>query len=163
MLVRSTYNRVYVYASQNVRQLRRWHIFRAITTGKRITKLSDDPATSNCISCAVILIAKNVTDSSDRATTILNTVEYALTSAITLTDRAKCLPFNLVMTISVEQRRRCRRNLADEGSFKEVANTDFHGRYVFAGQGYIPNLLTRHMHTKEALQNRRSTCPKFLT
>ena len=142
MLVRSTYNsRLRYMSSQNVKTASEMaHLQEQITTGKRITKLSDDPwATSELHQLRRDIDRQEMyTNSSDRATTILNTVEYALTSAITLTDRAKMLAVQFGNDTYGEDQRKAGAEeiLLMKDRLKEVANTDFHGRYVFAGQKY---------------------------
>jgi flagellar hook-associated protein 3 FlgL len=111
-----------------------------ISTGKKINNLSDQPwATSELHQLRRgIQDQHHYRDASSRAVSLLTTTEYALTAAMDIVDRARVLSIQMANdTYSPEQRA----SAAEEVLFLkehllDVANTEFHGRYVFSGAAY---------------------------
>ena len=142
MIIRSTFHsRLRYLSSQNMRTASELgNLHEQITTGKRITKLSDEPwAVSELHQLREGLETQAIhKDSSNRAATILNTKEYALTAGINIVDRAKMLAVQYGNdTYSLQELESgAEEILMMKDRMREIANTDFHGRYLFAGEAY---------------------------
>jgi flagellar hook-associated protein 3 FlgL len=111
-----------------------------ISTGKKIINLSDKPwATSELHQLRRgIQDQTHYQDAANRSMSLLATTEYALTSAIEIVDRARMLSVQLgSATYSAEERGAAAQEvLFMKEHLLDVANTEFHGRYIFSGEAY---------------------------
>jgi flagellar hook-associated protein 3 FlgL len=143
MLVRTTFNsRLRYMARSNVRtaaQLSKLH--EKITTGKRINRLSDEPWSSSELHQLRrgIKQQRYYKDAATRGLAMLGTIDTALSSALTLVDRAKSLAVQLSNDSynAVEREGAAVEVEMMKDRLKEIANTDFHGRYIFGGMNYV--------------------------
>jgi len=111
-----------------------------ISTGKKILKLSDEP----WVTSELHQLRRGIQDqeqyanASNRSLSLLTTVEYALTAAMDLTDRAKTRAIQLGSdTYSAEDRNAAAQEiLFMKEHLLDIANTEFNGRFVFSGQAY---------------------------
>ena len=142
MLIRSTFHSRIQYMSSTTMKtgVELAKVNAQISSGKEILKLSDEPwATSELHQLRRgIQEQTQYQDASSRAMSLLSTIEYGLTSGINILDRAKMLAVQLGNdTYNAEDRAAA----AEEVLFMkehmlDVANTEFHGRFIFAGLSY---------------------------
>lgn len=142
MLIRSTFHSRIQYMSRTTMKTGTdlAKVNQQISTGKKIVNLSDAPwATSELHQLRRgIQDQQHYADASNRSMSLLSTTEYALTSAIEIVDRARMLSVQLgTDTYSAEDRASAAQEvLFMKEHLLDVANTEFHGRYVFSGAAY---------------------------
>ena len=142
MLIRSTFHSRLQYMSSATSKTGAdiAHVNAQISTGKRILNLSDEPwATSELHQLRRgIQDQRHYEDSCHRAMSLMTTMEYSITGAMNLVDRAKTLAIQLGNdTYSIDQRQAAAEEvLLMKDRLVALANTEFNGRYIFSGQAY---------------------------
>ena len=142
MIIRSTFSsRLRYLSGQTMRAgTDLYRLQEQITTGKRINRLSDEPWAASEIHQLRAAIEKQSTyeDSAKQGQAFLSTIESSLNAAIGIIDRAKVLAIQAGNdTYSAVERD----NIGSEvlmlkERLAQVANTQFHGRYLFAGAAH---------------------------
>ena len=142
MIIRSTFHSRIQYMSRSTMRtgVDLEKVNAQISTGKKILKLSEEPWAASELHQLRRGIQDQVQyrDASKRAMSLLSTIEYGLTSGIQILDRAKMLAVQLGNdTYNADDRAA----VAEEVLFMkehmlDVANTEFHGRFIFAGEAY---------------------------
>ena len=111
-----------------------------ITTGKKINRLSDEPWAASELHQLRSAIEKQATyeDSAKQGQAFLGTIESSLNSAISIIDRAKVLAIQAGNDTysAVERDNIGAEVLMLKERLAQVANTQFHGRYLFAGAAH---------------------------
>ena len=142
MLIRSTFHSRIQYLSRNTMRtgVELAKVNAQISSGKEILKLSDEPWAASELHQLRrgIQSQEHYEDASHRSVSLLTTVEYALTAAIDLTDRARTRAIQLGSdTYSAEDRAAAAQEiLFMKEQLLDIVNTEFNGRFVFSGQAY---------------------------